>query len=159
MIRTLLLSAALASLGGCGFQPLYAGSSFNGTSDNSIRVEEIEGRSGYLLRQNLVRELAIGLPGYDQQAVLTVQLDESLSRAALLPDGAVSRSFIIAKGTYFLESDAGVLEGDAEVQVPYAATNSPYADVAAQIQSSKSAMNELARQIVNELRLQVQADS
>lgn len=158
MIRSLLICASITVLSACGFQPLYAGSSFNGAGTGMISVDEIDGRSGYILRQNLVRELAAGLPGLDEKAVLTVTVDEGLTRAALLPDGAVARSFVIAEGNYTLQTASGVISGSSNVQVPYAAALSPYADVAAQAQSSRSAMDELSRKIVNDLRLQVQAD-
>lgn len=158
MIRTFLICAALSGLSACGFRPLYAGTSFNGDSNGMISVDEIEGRAGYLLRQNLVRELAIGLPGLEEKAVLSVTVEENLTRAALLPDGAVARSFVLAEGDYALQTASGVITGSASVQVPYAAAQSPYADVSAQIQSTQTAMDELARKIVDDLRLQVQAE-
>lgn len=157
MKTNILLLAALALVSACGFRPLYAGqSSSSMVSGNRISVGEIDGRAGYALRQELIRELATGLPGVDGSAQLTVTLSEGITRAALLPDGAVSRSFIEATGFYVLATDDQTLSGDVSVQVPYAATLTPYADVSAQQNASERAMSELARRIVDTLRVQAQ---
>lgn len=160
MIRALCLIAALAGLTACGFRPLYAnqgqGSLVNG---QQITVSEIEGRSGYLLRQQLIRNLAPGLPGLEDKARLTVRLKEGVTRATLLPDGAVSRSFYNATGRYTLEVGGETLRGGVSVQVPYAASGTPYSDISAQNSTPERAMDELARRIVENLRIQAQNES
>ena len=160
MIRTLVLLAALASLSACGFRPLYAGQGQDTLVDGkNIAVAEITGRSGYLLRQQLIRSLATGLPGLEEKARLTVRLDESFTRATLLPDGAVSRSFYNATGKYVLQTGDQSLRGQVTVQVPYAAARTPYSDISAQNSTPERAMDELARRIVENLRIQAQQDS
>lgn len=157
MIRLVCISLALAALSACGFRPLYGDAGFNGIVDGqNITIAEIPGRSGYTLRRNLMEELAVGLPGLDKSARLTVTLDERLVRAALLPDGGVSRSFLGATGDYVLDTPDGAVSGSVSVEVPYAATATPYTDVSAQIDVSTRAMSELARQIADDLRIQVQ---
>lgn len=157
MIRLIFLAAAMSALSACGFRPLYGGAGFNGVVEGqNITVDEIPGRSGYLLRRNLIESLATGLPGLDKPAVLTVTIDESLSRAALQADGGVSRSFLNASGRYVFQTSTGTVSGDAEVQIPYAATSTPYTDVSAQIDASERAMSELARRIADNLKIQVQ---
>lgn len=157
MIRLVFLILAFAGLSACGFRPLYAGANFDGVVEGqSIQVAEIPGRSGYSLRRQLMQRLAVGLPGLDEPARLTVTLNESLTRAALLPDGAVSRSFKNAAGSYVLETPNGAISGDVSVQVPYSATSTPYTDVSAQIDASERAMTELSRRIVESLRIQTQ---
>ena len=159
MIRTLCLAAVLAGLSACGFRPLYGNQSFGVAGNSTIQVSEIAGRGGYLLRQNLLRELAVGIPGVEDQARLTVKLNENLTRAALFPDGGVARSFLEASASYVLETNDGPVSGNAKVRVPYAATPSPYDDVSAQIGSTERAMDELARGVVEDLRVRVQAGS
>ncbi|WP_084396308.1 LPS assembly lipoprotein LptE [Henriciella aquimarina] len=157
MIRLITLLALLGCLSACGFRPLYAGQTgSNAASAHNITIQPIPGRSGYNLRQALLRELSPGLPGLDGAAHLTISLNERIARATLLPDGAVSRSFINARGQYTLETDNGPIRGDASVQVPFAATATPYSDVSAQTYAAERAMAELSRQIVEQLRIQVQ---
>ena len=159
MIRFLsvLLLASLA-VSACGFRPLYAGQAGSGPiSEHSITIEDIPGRSGYMLRQALLRDLSIGLPGIESGAVLTVTLDERVERATLLPDGAVSRSYYAATGDYVLQTSTGTISGNAESQVPFAATQSPYTDVSAQSYAAERAMQELARTIVDRLRIQAKS--
>jgi LPS-assembly lipoprotein len=156
MIRSIFLAGLLAALSACGFRPLYTGSSFEGASNDVVQIAEIGGRSGYLLRQNLLRELSVGLPGLDSSSLLTISLEESLSRAALLRDGEVARSFVNAQADYVLETDTGPVRGSARVRVPYADVASPFADVSAQTATSDRAMIELARRLVDDLRLRVQ---
>ena len=141
----------------CGFRPLYAGQAGNSAvTAQNISVAEIPGRSGYTLRQALIRELATGIPGLESEAVLTIDLSESIGRASLLPDGAVSRSFYNATGYYVLETGDTVISGDVDVQVPYAAALTPYTDVSAQTYAAERAMDELSRQIIDQLRIQAQ---
>ncbi|MEQ9315603.1 MAG: hypothetical protein RLN72_07110, partial [Henriciella sp.] len=152
------IATALSALSACGFRPLYGGADFNGVVEGqNITIAEIPGRAGYTLRRNLIESLATGLPGLDQPAVLTVTVDEKLTRAALQRDGAVARSFLNARGRYVLETESGAISGDASVQIPYAATNTPYTDVSAQIDASERAMTELARRITDDLRIQAQS--
>ncbi|WP_300377457.1 LPS assembly lipoprotein LptE [Henriciella sp.] len=154
-VIALLLGSLL--LTACGFRPLYAGQSgLGGMTAQNISITEIDGRSGYMLRQELLRELATGLPGVESDAILTITLSEDITRASLLPDGAVSRSFYTASGRYSLETGGVVLRGDADVQVPFAATLTPYTDVSAQSYAADRAMTELSRKIVDQLRIQAQ---
>ncbi|MEM5515677.1 hypothetical protein WNY37_01875 [Henriciella sp. AS95] len=157
MIRLICISIALSAVTACGFRPLYGDAGFNGVVEGqNITIGEIPGRSGYTLRRNLMQELSIGVPGLDEPAFLTVTFDEKLTRAALLADGGVSRSFFGATGRYVLETESGAISGSVNVEVPYAATATPYTDVSAQIDVSTRAMRELARQIADDLRIQVQ---
>lgn len=157
MKQAACLFLALLLLAGCGFRPLYTGDGGGAlANDGPIAVEEVAGRSGYRLRQSLVRELSTGLPGIEDGSVLTIDLQERISRAALLPDGAVSRSFYEASGAYVLQTSAGPISGKASASVPFGATNSPYTDVSAQTYAAERAMEELSRRIVSQLRIQVQ---
>lgn len=158
MTRLLTLLLASLALTACGFRPLYAGQSgARGISGQYIDIEEIPGRSGYMLRQALLRDLSTGLPGIESGAILTISLDESVDRATLLPDGAVSRSFFNAEGSYVLTSSQGSIQGEAISQVPFAATESPYTDVSAQTYAAERAMHELSKKIVDQLRIQAQS--
>ncbi|RIJ24097.1 hypothetical protein D1224_07595 [Henriciella barbarensis] len=158
MKNLILASVAALMLAGCGFRPLYADASFDQVGEGLIRVDEINGRSGYLLRRELLKELAIGLPGLNERADLRVGLEEELERITLLNDGSVSRSFLRGGAEFTLTTQSGeAYSGDAQVQIPISATQSPFGDVAAQTESSERGMRELARKIVDDLRLQLEA--
>ncbi|MEQ8558032.1 MAG: hypothetical protein RIB03_06900 [Henriciella sp.] len=157
MIRLVAVLFALSTLAACGFRPLYAGQGGSGAvSGQNISVEEIPGRSGYNLRQSLIRDLSIGVPGLEESTVLSVSLKEDIARATLLPDGAVSRSFYNATGRYTLATADGAISGSASVQVPFAASQTPYTDVSAQTYAAERAMTELSRRITEQIRIQVQ---
>ncbi|HIG22263.1 MAG TPA: hypothetical protein EYG02_02480 [Henriciella marina] len=158
MKNLLLASVAALMLAGCGFRPLYADASFDQAGQGLITVDEINDRSGYLLRRELLKELAIGLPGLNERANLTVVLEEELERITLLNDGSVSRSFLKGVADFTLTTQGGqAFSGNAQVQVPISATQSPFGDVAAQTESSARAMRELAGEIVDDLRLQLES--
>lgn len=158
MKNLLLASVAALMLAGCGFRPLYADGSFNEVGEGLITVDEINDRSGYLLRRELLKELAIGLPGLNERANLKVALEEDLERITLLTDGSVSRSFLEGHAEFTLTTESGeAFNGDAQVQIPISATQSPFGDVAAQTESSARAMRELAGEIVDDLRLQLES--
>ena len=80
-MRQLIALLAIALVTACGFRPVYA-TGANANYSGPISVEPIDGRSGYMLRQALQQELAIGLPGVTGSATLTVNLTENLTRLA-----------------------------------------------------------------------------
>lgn len=154
----LLILVLLGPLVACGFQPVYAPSAGRGSAD-AIEVTEIEGRSGYMLRRALQRELATGLPGIDGPAVLDIDLNESLTRLTFTPDGAASRATVIAAGVYTLTAGDDVLEGTVDAETSFAVPDAPFGDIAAQSSASDRAMGELARKIADDMRLKLAARS
>ncbi len=153
----ILLASALL-LAGCGLRPVYGkDSGFNAGNAGPIRVAEIPGRTGFELRKALIRELEVGLPGIDEPALLTVTVNEKLRRLAFEPDGAASRASVRAAGRYSLELGDGTTHqgdaiGEAFFNVP---PNAPYGDIAAQSAAGDRAADVLARNIVQDLRLQL----
>ncbi|OYW83824.1 MAG: hypothetical protein B7Z22_11880, partial [Hyphomonas sp. 32-62-5] len=95
VVAALLLAATAA----CGFQPVYAPVNGQYAESGLISVAPIEGRQGHMLRRALQEELAVGVPGLTEKVTLTVNLRSNLSRLALRPDGAASRSSIVATGS------------------------------------------------------------
>ena len=157
-MRILLAALSLALLGACGFQPVYSGAS-GYTGSSAIRVDKIPGRSGYILRQNLQKELAVGLPGVENAGTLSVNLKEDLTRLAFKADGAAARSSIVAKGSYLFTADGTKdISGSLQTEVPFAVPDTPYADVSAQTSASDRAARMLAKAIVDDLRLKLSTD-
>ncbi len=148
----------LIVLAGCGFQPVYApGVGANYNPDAVISVEPIDGRSGYFLRQELQKQLAIGLPGQEIPATLNVRLKENLSRLAFRPDGAASRSNINSSATYTLAAENGSMTGRVKATTTFAVPAQPYGDISAQTNASERNMRLLAKRIVDDIRLKKSA--
>ncbi len=149
-LLALLLSSVLAApLSGCGFTPVYG----NGMtqSEGPIRVGEIPGRAGHVLRKELLTVLRNGLPNV-KAANLQVAYEDDLRTFPLAPDGASIRTQIVAQATYVLYTDEGTLSGTVDGVTSYTAPNQPYADVSAQISAQERAANVIARRLVGELR-------
>ncbi len=157
--RTLLLALGFGALGACGFQPVYAPSERAGLSASRIEIDEIPGRSGYMLRQALMRELAPGLPGVREGASLNIKLTEQLNRLTFTPDGAASRSTVIARGSYVLAFGDTKVSGDLDAETSFSVPDGPYGDISAQSSASDRAMGLLARRIADDLRLKLKTDA
>ncbi|MBY9065926.1 hypothetical protein K1X12_03400 [Hyphomonas sp. WL0036] len=152
-MKFFLPALMLVALGACGFQPVYAPASGNFAEAGMISVAPIEGREGYMLRRELQQELAIGVPGLTEKVTLTVKLKSNLSRLALRPDGAASRSGILATGSYKLEGETTNVNGRREVETGFLVPDSPYGDIAAQTDARDRAMRMLAKEIADDIRL------
>ena len=156
-MRQFLAALLFLSLAACGFQPVYAPGSSALAAGGPITVEPIPGRSGYKLRRALQEELAIGLPGVTEPATLNVILKDNLTRLAFKPDGAASRSSISASGRYVLARDSGAVSGFVDAQTDFTVPTGPYGDIAAQTSAYDRTMRELAKRIVDDLRIQLSA--
>ncbi|KCZ91760.1 LPS assembly lipoprotein LptE [Hyphomonas johnsonii] len=157
-MKQVLAALALLAASACGFQPVYAPGASSLADSGPISVEPIRGRSGYMLRQALQRELAIGLPGITEPATLNVILDDNLTRLAFQPDGAASRSSVVASGRYVLARESGTVSGEVDAVTDFAVPDAPYGDVAAQTGAYDRTMRQLAKNIVADLRLQLAAN-
>lgn len=152
-MKQLLPVLMLALCSACGFQPVYAPSSQNFTDGGLINIAAIDGRDGYMLRRALQQELAAGVPGLTEYVTLTIDLQSNLSRLALRPDGAASRSSVSARGRYLIEGENTRMTGQIEVETGFLVPDSPYGDIAAQTSASDRAMRVLAKQIADDIRL------
>lgn len=149
-----LIAASLgASLTACGFQPVYAPVDGKLADGGLVEVAPIRGRAGHMLRQALLQELALGVPGLTEKVTVTVDLDDQLSRLAFQPDGAASRSSVLATGNYSMTGETVSLTGTVEVETGFLVPDSPYGDIAAQTSASDRAMRMLAKRIADDIRL------
>lgn len=143
----------LVFTGACGFQPVYAPVDGKYVEGGLIEVAAIQGRQGHMLRRALQQELAVGVPGLTEKATLTITLSSNLSRLALRPDGAASRSSIVATGSYRLEGENTRVTGRSNVEAGFLVPDSPYGDIAAQTSAGDRAMRVLAKQLADDIRL------
>ena len=152
LFAALLLAASGTSLSACGFQPVYAPADGKYADAGLIEVDEIRGRPGHMLRQALLQELALGVPGLTEQVTLRVNLDDQLSRLAFQPDGAASRSSVLATGVYAMTGETVSVTGSVNVETGFLVPDSPFGDIAAQTSASDSAMRMLAKRIADDIR-------
>ena len=156
-MKQLLALLALVLVAACGFQPVYAPSGGAYASAGKIEVAPISGREGHMLRRALLQELAAGVPGLEAPVTLTVNLDSNLSRLRLQPDGAATRSSVLARSNYRLEGEGTQVRGRIEVETGFLVPDSPFGDITAQTSASDRAMRLLAKQIADDIRLKFAA--
>lgn len=148
-MRHFLVAALSFFLAACGFTPLYA----TGSGAGDITVEEIDGRAGFALRKALLQRLAIGVPGIDEAAQLTVDLSTDFERLTLQPDESAARTDVTARAQYVLNMGDRVISGRVRSTTSYQAPDQPFADIPAQVDAEERAMTLLAQRIVDDLRL------
>lgn len=147
------LPALFLATAACGFQPVY-GTGLGGGGGN-VQVEMIGGRTGHALRKALLRETAAGIPSAEGTPVLTVELDETIKRLGFRPDGAASRSSVNLRARYLVDFPDDALSGKVESEVFFNVPTEPFGDVSAQNDAADRAARDLARQIVDDIQLQL----
>lgn len=154
-MKYVLPAILLSMTAACGFQPVYAPVDGQYAEAGMISISPIEGRQGYMLRRALQQELAVGVPGLSEKVTLNVNLSSNLERLALQPDGAASRSSIVANSSYSLEGENIRVTGNSNVESGFLVPDSPYGDIAAQTDAGDRAMRVLAKQIADDIRLKL----
>ncbi|RAN37706.1 MULTISPECIES: LPS assembly lipoprotein LptE [unclassified Hyphomonas] len=153
-MKRFLIALALV-LPACGFQPVYAPGGSASFASGNITVKEIPGRAGYMLRRELQKELAAGLPNLSTTAILEVRLNDQLTRLQFKPDGAASRSSYTAAASYVLAGESVRVTGSSDAETSFSVPDQPYGDISAQTNASDRVMRVLAGRIVDDLRLQL----
>jgi len=162
MIRAAVIALAVLPFAACGFSPVYGGGQ-SGTYANSgpIQVNEIKatgtagaasGRTGHFLRQELVRSVGQGVPGFGA-GTLDVALRHRIERLAFAPDQAASRSDYVGNATWTLRgADGGILgAGTVQERASFNFADAAYADLAAQNAAQERLATLLARAIRAEM--------
>jgi LPS-assembly lipoprotein len=158
MIRAALLGLALLPLTACGFTPVYGGGQGASYANSGpIQVSEIRaaanigsasGRTGHFLRQELVRTIGQGVPGFSA-GTLDVDLRQTIERLAFAPDQAASRSDYVGTATWTLRAASGDIlgTGTVEERASFNFADAAYADMAAQTGAQERLATLLARSI------------
>ena len=167
MIRASLLGLALlplsfVGLAACGFTPVYGGGQgASYATSGPIQISEIRatsssgaasGRTGHFLRQELVRTVGQGVPGFSS-GTLDVALNQGIERLAFAPDQAASRSDYVGSATWTLRSPSGAVlgTGSVEERASFNFADLPYADLSAQTAAQERLATLLARAIRSDL--------
>ncbi|MEQ1781117.1 MAG: hypothetical protein ABMA14_07150, partial [Hyphomonadaceae bacterium] len=162
MIKAALLGLALLPLTACGFTPVYGGGQgASYATSGPIQISEIRatasegaasGRTGHFLRQELVRTVGQGVPGFTS-GTLDVDLRQSIERLAFAPDQAASRSDYVGTAVWTLRAASGAVLGTGSVKerASFNFANAAYADMAAQTGAQERLATLLARSIRSDL--------
>ena len=154
VLKAASVGAALLSLGGCGFTPLYAAP---GVSPGlaAIEVHAPQGRTAYLLGRDLDDGFSSDL---SQPAVY--RLDFSVSerrypRGLRINNVATLYETHVTVGYQLTEIATGrlVKAGTEPIQVEYDVADQPYAGIAAQQNGQERAAEEAARLIRSDLAI------
>jgi len=139
---------ALLALGACGFTPLYATPGVT-PSMASIQVNAPKGRTGFLLAEQLNDALAV-----DRTAAPRYRLDlvihEHRYNRGLTIDNVARRYENHVLITYDLVDLVGgkvVKSGSEPIEITYAASDQPYAGIAAQQDAQERAAADAAQRI------------
>ncbi|OYW42889.1 MAG: hypothetical protein B7Z38_03495 [Rhodobacterales bacterium 12-64-8] len=158
-----VLALTLAPLAACGFTPVYGGGQGNGVYANTgpIKISEIRavasagsapGRTGHFLRQELVRSVGQGIPGFTT-GTLDVVLRQTITRLAFAPDQAASRSDYIGGAVWTLSAPDGSIlgTGSVEERASFNFGDAAYADLAAQTAAQERLAYLLAQGIRSQM--------
>jgi LPS-assembly lipoprotein len=152
-MRMLAPLALLASLAGCGLQPMYAGGGSGAVAQGlaAIDVTPIEGRAGWLVRNALQERLGHGGSQEAPRYRLDVLLDDRLEGLGLLTGETIGRErrtlraryqlVDLATGRIVLDATAG---SDAGIDV----VSSEFATIAAEQTALENLSREVADRIV-----------
>ena len=154
---TVALLVCLILLGGCGFRPIYGTATQGNTAAAlaSVDVEPISDRVGQILHNHLLDLLnPRGRPERPRYR-LSVNLSESVERIAFRKTEVATRANLWLRVSFTLQGAAGesVLSGNLSVVSSYNILQTDFATLAAE----QDARERAARQLAEELRLQLAA--
>lgn len=148
-------------LASCGLQPMYAGGGSGAVAQglSTIAVSTIEGRAGWLVRNELVERLGHGASA--SRFRLDVRLDDQLEGLAVLSDDTVSRERRTLRARYQLvdlTSGAIVLDATAGSDAGIDVVSSEYATIAAEQTALENLSRDIADRIVTRIAATLRRD-
>jgi LPS-assembly lipoprotein len=154
----------LLSLSGCGLSPMYAGGGSGPVARGlaAVEVSPIQGKAGWLMRNDLRDRLGQSGNHAATRYRLDVLLDDQLEGMGLISDDTVGRErrtlraryqpVDMASGDILLDATAG---SDAGIDV----VSSEYATIAAENTALENLSQEVSDQIIARLALTLRAQS
>jgi LPS-assembly lipoprotein len=155
-VKAALAAAALLLLGGCGFQPLYAGGGASPVSQAlaGVGVSAPDTRTGQLFRERFEDEAGKAI-GPRPQYRLDVAIDERRFGRGLRIDNTANRFELRLTVRYRLVSladGAALTAGEEPIYVTYDVADAPYAGVAAHQDGQERAASEAAIRVRQNLQ-------
>ena len=151
------LGALLASLGGCGLEPMYAGGGNGAVAQGlaAIDVPPIEGKAGWLVRNALNERLGqSGQTAATPRYRLDVLLDDNLEGLGLLTGETIGRERRTLRARYQLvDLSTGriVVDASAGSDAGIDVVSSEFATIAAEQTALENLSREVADRIVTRL--------
>ncbi len=164
-MKTALILPVALLLSACGLQPMYAGGGSGEVARGlaNIEISPIEGRAGWLVRNALHDNLAIGAQdGATPRYRLDVRLDDNLEGFALLSDDTIGRERRTLRARYQLvdiASDTIVLDATAGSDAGIDVMSSDYATIAAEQTALENLAVDVANRIVTNVALELRSQN
>ena len=151
-LRNIGAIVSLASLSGCGFQPLYASEASVGARLSQIEVTAPADRSGELLRGELNDALASSASAVKPYQLRLTTTERRYPRGLRVDDTANRYELRLAVTYQLVQKGAGqIAAGTRIVSVTYDVADAPYAGVQASLDGQERAAREAARLIRTDL--------
>lgn len=153
-MRMLIVSLTLL-LGACGFQPMYAPAG-GGQAIGPVRIGEIEGKAGHVLRTELSRILAV--ENGDAPAQLEIRLTERVTPLGIRIDESATRAELRLIANYVLtppQPGAQVMRGSVTTTVNYDIPTAAFGEITSQDDARERAAETMAQRFRAELALRL----
>ena len=155
-----LIGAASLGLAGCGFQPLYGGSTVGGARlpelMKTVNVTPVPGRVGQKLRNELIFENTGGGYAAPTKYRLDIIVRESVTDQLVQITGDATSQVFELQATFTLVNAANgkvVLQGNAMSRAPY----NRYQEIFANVRARYDAENRAARTVAESIKTQLAA--
>jgi LPS-assembly lipoprotein len=147
-LRSSLFAFSALLLASCGFQPVYAP---QGTGVGQVTVAQIEGRTGYFVRNELVRLSQLERDRGERPA-LTVSLVTLFRDASTRGDSFSDRTLIEVTARWTLENGETDLTGEIKADTGFDSRDAAYGGVVLQADAEERLAATLARSIWADIR-------
>lgn len=159
-----LLFPVLLLTAGCGLQPVYSGGTAGAVAQGLAQVEvaPIEGRGGWLVRNELIDRMSVANSSAAPRYRLDVRLDDRLEALGVLSNDNISRERRTLRARYQLIDIATgeiVFDATAASDAGIDVVSSEYAVIAAEQTALENLSRDIAERIVTALAQRIQATS
>ena len=143
-----LALALAATVGACGFRPMYMQSANGGPAIGPVIVDRIDGKAGYVLKSELEKMFDIER-GTGPVRRLQITLSESVAGLGFRVDESASRSdlYLDARYTLFDIDGKAVVTSNIRTVASYDVPTSAYGEIAAQDDARERASETMAERI------------
>jgi LPS-assembly lipoprotein len=155
-----LIGAGALGLAGCGFQPLYGGSTVGGARlpelMKTVDVTPIPGRVGQKLRNELIFENTGGGYAAPTKYRLEIAVRESVTDQLVQITGDATSQVFELQATFKLVNPTNgqvILQGNAMSRAPY----NRYQEIFANVRARYDAENRAARTVAESIKTQLAA--
>ena len=153
--KFIFLISALLVIQGCGFQPLYGGSSQAASPEfTRIKVEPIPERIGQILHNHLLTALNPKGRPLKPVYVLNTKLNESSTSLAVRKSAFATRANLTVSASFNLVrtlDGKSLYSGTVAITVSYNILDSEFATLSAQKDARSRALREISHGIRNQL--------